>query len=43
MAIEMYAGAAGRINVMTVGEGEVLGWSWLFAPYRWKLTLGPLS
>jgi CRP-like cAMP-binding protein len=21
--------------VQTVGEGEILGWSWLFAPYRW--------
>jgi len=20
----------------SVGEGEVLGWSWLFPPYRWK-------
>ena len=36
VAVEVYAGAAGPLNVMTIGEGEVLGWSWLFAPYRWK-------
>lgn len=36
VAVEVYAGAAGQINVTTIGEGEVLGWSWLFPPYRWK-------
>jgi len=25
----------GLTTVQTVGEGEVLGWSWLFPPYRW--------
>ena len=24
------------ITVDTVGEGEFLGWSWLFPPYRWR-------
>lgn len=33
--IEIYAAERGSITVMTVGEGEVLGWSWLFPPYRW--------
>ncbi|MBZ5668046.1 MAG: cyclic nucleotide-binding domain-containing protein [Acidobacteriia bacterium] len=36
VAVEVYAGAAGPLNVTTIGEGEVLGWSWLFAPYRWN-------
>jgi CRP-like cAMP-binding protein len=36
VAVEVYAGAAGPLNVTTIGEGEVLGWSWLFPPYRWK-------
>ena len=22
--------------IETLGPGEVLGWSWLFAPYRWQ-------
>lgn len=25
----------GDVVVETLGPGEVLGWSWLFAPYRW--------
>lgn len=33
--IEVYAAERGSITVMTVGEGDVLGWSWLFPPYRW--------
>ncbi|HEV3276287.1 MAG TPA: cyclic nucleotide-binding domain-containing protein [Terriglobia bacterium] len=33
--VEIYAAERGSITVMTVGEGEVLGWSWLFPPYRW--------
>ncbi len=36
VAVEVYAGAAGQLNVTTIGQDEVLGWSWLFAPYRWK-------
>jgi len=24
------------LTLMTLGPGEVLGWSWLFPPYRWK-------
>jgi len=34
-SIEVYAAERGSITVMTAGEGEVLGWSWLFPPYRW--------
>jgi len=26
----------GFTTLQTVGEGEVLGWSWLLAPYRWR-------
>jgi hypothetical protein len=25
----------GVTTVQTVGEGEILGWSWLFPPHRW--------
>ncbi len=25
----------GLTTVQSVGEGDVLGWSWLFPPYRW--------
>jgi hypothetical protein len=26
----------GAMTVLTVGAGEVLGWSWLVPPYRWN-------
>jgi CRP-like cAMP-binding protein len=25
----------GRMKIETIGMGELLGWSWLFPPYRW--------
>lgn len=36
VALEIFAAERGSITVMTVGEGEVLGWSWLFPPYQWR-------
>jgi hypothetical protein len=32
----MFAPSRGPIILQTLGEGEVLGWSWLVAPYRWR-------
>lgn len=34
VALEVYSPHRGAINVQTLGPGEVLGWSWLFPPYR---------
>lgn len=34
IALEMYVPQQGGIIIDTIGEGEVLGWSWLFAPYQ---------
>jgi CRP-like cAMP-binding protein len=25
-----------RVPIQTIGAGEVLGWSWLFPPFRWQ-------
>lgn len=36
VAIEIAAPQRKPIVVDTLGEGEVLGWSWLFPPYQWK-------
>ena len=36
VALEVHAPDRGGIVVGTLGEGEVLGWSWLFPPYRWE-------
>ncbi len=36
VALEIYSPGQGPINVQTVGEGDVLGWSWLIPPYNWN-------
>jgi CRP/FNR family cyclic AMP-dependent transcriptional regulator len=30
-------------TLMTLKEGDIIGWSWLFPPYRWKLTVKALD
>ena len=35
VALEVHSPGAGSRIVQTVARGEVLGWSWLFPPYRW--------
>jgi CRP/FNR family transcriptional regulator, cyclic AMP receptor protein len=34
VAIEIDAPPHGPVIIQTIGEGDVLGWSWLFPPYR---------
>jgi len=36
VGLEVYAPERGPITIQTLGEGEILGWSWLVPPYRWK-------
>ena len=36
LAVELFAAERGAITILTLGAGEVLGWSWLVPPYRWK-------
>jgi CRP/FNR family cyclic AMP-dependent transcriptional regulator len=38
IAVQVLVPHRGFITVETVNEGEVLGWSWLFPPYRWRFT-----
>ena len=33
--LDTHLPAGGEVVVETLGPGAVLGWSWLFAPYRW--------
>jgi len=33
--VETYVPQKGPIVIQSRSEGEVLGWSWLFPPYRW--------
>jgi CRP-like cAMP-binding protein len=34
IALELPAGHQGILIIQTIGEGEMLGWSWIFPPYR---------
>ena len=36
VALEVHDPARGPLLVETIGPGQVVGWSWLFPPYRWQ-------
>jgi CRP/FNR family cyclic AMP-dependent transcriptional regulator len=36
VAVETFAPGRGPIIMQTLGEGEVVGWSWLVSPYKWR-------
>jgi len=38
VAVELLAHRRGAITVQTLGEGEVLGWSWLVEPQCWHFS-----
>jgi CRP/FNR family transcriptional regulator, cyclic AMP receptor protein len=35
VALELFIPNRGSLTVETIESGEVVGWSWLFPPYRW--------
>jgi len=35
VAVEIATPGAGGVTLETVDAGDVLGWSWLFPPYKW--------
>jgi CRP-like cAMP-binding protein len=41
--LETYAPQRGPITIETIEQGEVLGWSWLFPPYRWHFSARALE
>jgi CRP/FNR family transcriptional regulator, cyclic AMP receptor protein len=43
VALETFLPASGPMTIETVGAGEVVGWSWLFAPYRWQFDARALT
>lgn len=46
VALDVHVPGRGSAVVETLGDGELLGWSWLFEPYRWHLgawTRGPVE
>ena len=36
VALEIFAPQRKPIILATLGEGDILGWSWLLPPYQWK-------
>jgi CRP/FNR family transcriptional regulator, cyclic AMP receptor protein len=43
IAVQVLVPHRGFVTVETVNEGEVLGWSWLFPPYRWHFSARTLQ
>jgi CRP/FNR family transcriptional regulator, cyclic AMP receptor protein len=35
IALESRAGGRGMVLIHQLGDGDVIGWSWLFAPFAW--------
>jgi len=38
VALETYVPNRGAVTVVTCGPGEIVGWSWLVPPHRWRLS-----
>ncbi len=36
VAVEIYGAQQGAITTQTLEGGDILGWSWLVAPYKWR-------
>jgi CRP-like cAMP-binding protein len=34
-ALEVFVPRRGPVNILSVERGDVLGWSWMFPPYKW--------
>ena len=43
VALETFVPSRGGVTIETLEAGEVLGWSWLFAPYRWHFDARALA
>lgn len=35
VALQLFSPERGHITIDTLGEGDILGWSWLVPPYTW--------
>jgi CRP/FNR family cyclic AMP-dependent transcriptional regulator len=43
VAVETFVPARGPMMIETIEAGEVIGWSWLFEPYRWHFDARALT
>lgn len=37
VSLQAYTPEKGPITIETLGNGDIVGWSWLFPPYKWHL------
>jgi CRP-like cAMP-binding protein len=35
VALEINGREKGIVRILTIGPGQILGWSWIISPYRW--------
>ena len=43
VAVEFFAAERGPITLLTLTDGDPLGWSWLLPPYRWNFDARALA
>jgi CRP/FNR family transcriptional regulator, cyclic AMP receptor protein len=43
VALELFIPNRGPLTIETIEPGEVVGWSWLFPPYRWHFDARALT
>ena len=43
VALQLFADRRGPLTILTLGDGDVLGWSWLAPASRWKFTARALE
>ena len=43
VSVETFAPQRGAITIETVGDGELLGWSWLIPPFQWHFDARALN
>ena len=43
VALETFVPSRGPVMIETIEAGEVIGWSWLFEPYRWHFDARALT
>jgi len=43
VALQLVSYRIEPITLLTLQDGDLIGWSWLFPPYRWKFTAKALS
>jgi CRP-like cAMP-binding protein len=43
VALRIQSERRGPLTILTLGAGDILGWSWLFPPYHWKFSARALE